>query len=127
LQAFGSTDSRQQLFALESDGNIKCYKYGTSPNLGASNVIVLRLAEMYLIRAEVYARNNDFDNAIADINALRGRAGAILLSAGNFSDIGQVLDAVMAEKRLEFAFENGSYWFDVSRLGKLTPFRTGKC
>ncbi len=123
LQAFEISDSRKQLFALESDGNIKCYKYGTSPNLAASNVIIVRLAEMYLIRAEVYARSNDFEKAIGDINTLRNRAGTSNLSATDFADAEQVLEAIMAEKRLEFAFENGSYWFDVARLGKLTEYR----
>lgn len=120
---FETSDSRSQLFSLGSDGNIKCLKYGTSPNLGSSNVILLRLAEMYLIRAEALARNNDFENAIADINILRDRAGVNPLVAVDFTGLEEVLDAILNEKRLEFAFENGSYWFDVARLGRLQEIR----
>jgi hypothetical protein len=121
--SFGNTDNRAALFSQGSDGNIKCLKYGTSPNLGSSNVIILRLAEMYLIRAEGYARNNEPGKAIDDINAVRDRAGATLLSEEDFSNTDDLLEAVMMEKRLEFAFENGSYWFDVARLGRLQELR----
>jgi len=120
---FSTADERRALFSEESDGTIRCLKYGTSPNLAASNVIIIRLAEMYLIRAEALARNNEFDSAIDDINVLRDRAGAQLLSADNYSSTDEVLDAILAEKRLEFAFENGNYWFDISRLGKLPEMR----
>ncbi|MGF1638425.1 MAG: RagB/SusD family nutrient uptake outer membrane protein [Cyclobacteriaceae bacterium] len=121
--AFENNDVRRQLFAPEANGNIKCLKYGTSPNLGTANVIILRLAEMFLIRAEAHARNNGIEDAIDDINRLRVRAGATPLSAADFTNSEQVIDAILAEKRLEFAFENGSYWFDIARLGKLMEIR----
>ena len=38
------------------------------------DVIMARLAETYLVRAECYARLGDFDKAKADINVIRARA-----------------------------------------------------
>lgn len=48
---------------------------GTDPNgSGAIDFPVFRLAETYLIRAEVYGRQGNFTAAIADLNVLRKRA-----------------------------------------------------
>lgn len=48
---------------------------GTDPNgSGAIDFPVFRLAETYLIRAEVLGRQGDYTGAIADLNVLRKRA-----------------------------------------------------
>ena len=48
---------------------------GTLPNNpGAIDVPLIRLAETYLIRAEVYGRQGNYASAIADLNVLRARA-----------------------------------------------------
>lgn len=48
---------------------------GTDPNgSGAIDFPVFRLAETYLIRAEVYGRQGNFTAAVADLNVLRKRA-----------------------------------------------------
>jgi len=48
---------------------------GTIPNNpGAIDVPLIRLAETYLIRAEVLGRKGDYTGAIADLNVLRKRA-----------------------------------------------------
>ncbi|NJN26790.1 MAG: RagB/SusD family nutrient uptake outer membrane protein [Cyclobacteriaceae bacterium] len=122
LARFGRTDSRSALFG-EIKGTMRCLKYGSNQDAGDANSIVIRLAEMYTIRAEAYAHDGDLDAAIDDLNILRARAGANLLIKDAFNSKDKVMDAILKEKQLEFAFENGNYWFDLGRMGKLTEIR----
>jgi hypothetical protein len=66
---------------------------------------ILRLSEMYLIRAEA---NQDVD----DINAIRNQRGLADANPANASEFQQVL---LDEIRAEFNFE-GHYFFDLARL-----------
>jgi starch-binding outer membrane protein, SusD/RagB family len=78
---------------------------------------VIRLAEMYLNRAEAYAKNGDTQLALDDINVIRTRAGLegdALYSLGNLQGETTVLGAVLQERRLELAYE-GHRSIDVSR------------
>jgi hypothetical protein len=82
---------------------------------GADNVIVLRLAEMYLIRAEANAQlGGDMGSIKSDINQIRNRAGLSNVNAPTYEAI---LLALEEERRLEFAFE-GHRWFDLIRTGR---------
>ena len=82
---------------------------------GADNFIVLRLAEMYLIRAEATARKNgDLQKIKDDLNLLRSRANLPGTSANSYQIL---LAAIEEERRLEFAFE-GHRWFDLVRTGR---------
>lgn len=81
---------------------------------GTDNVILLRLAEMYLIRAEARARQNNLSGAVADLNVVRKRAGIAEVALDNANAI---VDAVMQERRVELAHE-GHRWFDLRRIGK---------
>ena len=75
---------------------------------------VLRLAEQYLIRAEAHARQAKIPEAIADLNAVRARAG---VSATTATTAAQLLLAIENERRVEFAFE-ADRWFDLVRTGR---------
>ena len=74
-----------------------------------NNVIVLRLSEMYLIRAEASV-NGAGSTAQADLNAIRANRGASLLSSV------PTKNDVALERRLELNFE-GHFWFDLDRTG----------
>lgn len=82
---------------------------------GADNFIVLRLAEMYLIRAEAEARKNgDLQKIKDDLNTIRFRANLPGTTANSHQTL---LAAIEEERRLEFAFE-GHRWFDLVRTGR---------
>ncbi len=70
------------------------------PASGSSDGMILRITEMYLIRAEANLRNGTAigDSPLNDINLLRDRAG--------LADLPSVdLDAILNERRKEFCFE----------------------
>jgi hypothetical protein len=76
---------------------------------------ILRLSEMYLIRAEASAENQDPIQARSDLNTIRLRADAL---ATPIYPSGQALiDAIMLERRKELAFEGHTY-YDFIRKGK---------
>ncbi|MBF9238094.1 RagB/SusD family nutrient uptake outer membrane protein [Hymenobacter sp. BT683] len=75
---------------------------------------VLRLAEQYLIRAEARAQQGKLPEAIADLDAVRARAGVAATSATTADEL---LLAIENERRVEFAFE-AHRWFDLVRTGR---------
>lgn len=79
--------------------------------------IVLRLADMILIRAEVNARRGTpqaTEAALRDLNAIRERAGLPALSGLSGAAL---LDAILLERRRELALE-GHRFFDLRRTGR---------
>lgn len=82
---------------------------------GAENVIVLRLAEMYLIRAEANAKlTQNLSTVQSDINEIRDRAELGDTPATTFPTL---LQAIEQERWVEFAFE-GHRWFDLVRTNR---------
>jgi hypothetical protein len=72
----------------------------------------LRLAELYLIRAEARVHQNKLSEAVADLNVIRSRAGLSNTPAGTFDEI---LSAIYKERRIEFFTESGHRFFDLKR------------
>jgi starch-binding outer membrane protein, SusD/RagB family len=110
----GDTQRLNATIGLDSRGRrygLKYHRIATSDD----NVIVLRLAEMYLIRAEANARLGA-DPAVvrADVNVVRARAGLAPL-ATTITTQSALLNAILLERRLEFALE-GHRLFDLRRI-----------
>ena len=81
---------------------------------GTDNVVIIRLSEMYLIRAEARARQaGKLSDAIVDLNTIRNRAG---LASITLATADAAVTAILAERRFEFAHE-GLRWFDLRRTG----------
>lgn len=100
------------------------YKVRTGTTL-TEYYVVLRLAELYLVRAEARARQSKISLALADLNTIRTRAG---LANATISDQAAMLLAVEQERRLELFAEWGHRWFDLKRTGRanaLLAFKTG--
>ena len=84
-----------------------------SPTL--SSPIMFRLAEMYLNRAEAYAKKNDPVHALEDVDEIRKNRGLEgSLYSGVVPSGTNLLDVVLKERRMELAFE-GHRNFDVYR------------
>lgn len=84
-------------------------------NEGYNNFKVLRLGEMYLIRAEARALNGDDANAMDDLNELRA-ARITGYTDENLSG-NTLLNAISVERRKELFLE-GHRWFDIRRNGE---------
>jgi hypothetical protein len=89
-------------------GRLRSYKW----NSAGQNIPIIRLAEMLLIRAEANTRLNSRVGALPldDVNAVRGRAQATLLTTVSLADI-------LRERELELAFE-GFRLHDLRRTGR---------
>ena len=114
MDFYADGDVRGTLFQHEKDTESGKDVYWTSKYVGKglanpdySNVIVLRLSEMYLNRAEAAIKGNlsDYD-AVADINMVASNRGAVPSPA--------TVGGVMDERRKEFAWE-AHLWFDLGR------------
>jgi hypothetical protein len=93
------------------------YKY-KSATLNASvteYLMVLRLGEQYLIRAEARANENDISNGQSDLNVIRTRAG--LLPNNSANDKSSLLTAILHERQVELFTEWGHRWLDLKRSG----------
>lgn len=100
------------------NGYPKFYITKTSLQQGVPHLyspIILRLAEMYLNRAEAYAKLGNVNKAIEDINIIRTRAG--IPTYTNLPSTSTIVDIVLQERRAELAFEGHSK-FDIFRNGK---------
>lgn len=82
---------------------------------GTDPAYLIRVAELYLIRAEARTRLDQPEAALADINAARARAG---VAPATGSTQQALLLAIENERQLEFAFE-GDRWFNLVRTGRV--------
>lgn len=108
--------------AVYTAPSINCNKYsfqGGVINLGS--MIVFRATEMYMILAEIYAKQGNVSKTLEYINYVRKRAGIELFTETNWSSnaygMKNLLDLVLNEKRLEMIGENQRKW-DVYRNKK---------
>lgn len=103
-------DARYGLFKEDTflDGDYAPFRMNKYPSItGEDNTKVIRLSEVYLIRAEARARQNN-NAAQADVDIIRQRG---LPSAPAVTATGQALiDEVMLERRKELCFEGQRLW-----------------
>lgn len=115
LSLFTTTDVRSLLYPIEpTSGEARVFKFPDQQNQ-SDNIPVIRLSEMYLIKAEAHARQPGQETqAQAALDEIRLRGdNQVTLS----TETGQALiDKVMIERRKELAFE-GFRLFDLTRTG----------
>lgn len=112
-QSYQSNDLRKTCFFVSRPSGV--YGFKGSYGGGASLYGGLVTDELYLIRAESYARSKKTDLALADLNTLlRSR-----FKKGSFVNLKAtdetILDLVLMERRKEL-FARGLRWSDLRRL-----------
>lgn len=114
LILYEPADERQDLF-YSSGGSV----YNGKNDNVYGNVHTIRLAEMYLIRAEANFRLVTVVGAtpLSDLNRIRNRVALA-------SKLVITLDDILLERKLELAFE-GFNLSDIKRLGVTTGYFTG--
>lgn len=92
------------------------YKNRVATASPVEDQMIIRLGEMYLIRAEAAAHLNNLVQARSDINVIRKRAGLPDIKATEMTQT-SILAAVMQERRIELFCEWGNRFFDLKRTG----------
>lgn len=80
---------------------------------GSQSVIVLRLADVILLKAEALNNTNNTAAAIPLVNAIRARVNLPAITVTSQTDVAL---AILHERRLEFAGQ-GYRWSDLRRFG----------
>jgi hypothetical protein len=120
LNAFEAGDNRKGAWTgVNTVSNVAYYypaKYKVRMGTTVSeNYTVIRLAEIYLVRAEARVHTGDLQGAQADLDKVRARAG---LPGTTATDTAALLRAIEQERRIELVFEWGHRWFDLKRTGR---------
>lgn len=128
----------QELFDLLSDDDIRkvvivdpvsepdndLYIIGKYPINNDTQAIndfkAMRISEIYLIRAEAYAKNSQFTLAAADVEAVRlARSLSGSVDEVSYGGLQEAIIDIIAERRIELAFE-GHRYIDIKRVRSIT-------
>lgn len=121
INAFEINDQRKLSWLGVNTVNGENYYYPFKYKVRSGNTIteynmILRLAELYLIRAEARAQQNNIIDAQEDLNVIRTRAGLENITPNTQS---LLLSAIEHERQVEFFAEGGHRWFDLKRTGRI--------
>ena len=83
----------------------------------------MRLAEVYLIKAECQARLNQLVEAEETLNIIRNRAYSGSAPALTYSNQEELLDLIFDEYIKELCFESGTVWTATIRHGKVEELK----
>src|SRR5690606_8569612 len=113
-----------------STGTYKAIKYiiGFSADVDTRNIVLLRVADLYLLKAEAIMALEDSDDswneAMELVNIIWNRAGGetFEIPAAAYFDRSEysrddIMNLILEERKFELAYE-GYRWFDLVRTGK---------
>lgn len=119
LGIFEASDRRKthwlHTFTYQGNEYFYPFKYKSAEN--EQPIVLLRLAELLLNRAEANVHLNDIQSAVEDLNVIRYRSGLSLLDDNISED--SCLNVIAKERRAELFAETGHRWFDLKRTGKV--------
>ncbi len=113
IALYSASDRRADMSAYQDGDETILNKYVSKST--SDPIIISRLAEMYLISAECKGLAGGGLEILNSLRAVRG-LGAVSPAPKNEEEF---IDAILAERRLEFLGE-GFRWFDLVRTGRLT-------
>lgn len=88
-----------------------------SPDPSSNNIVLTRLADIILLKAEAHAHLNQPTEALELLNRIRRRAGIAILDKDAADNLyGDLVAAILHERSIELCFE-GHRWFDLVRSG----------
>jgi hypothetical protein len=118
LILYEDSDLRKQLFLTQSlpalvNGSLKNVSYFFTKKFQDNpGYIGIRMSELYLIRAEAALNTGALEQSKNDVNTIRARAKASLLTTTT-----NLREAIFTERRKELNFE-GHLFFDIARYKK---------
>lgn len=121
INSFEPGDVRLTAFAPTVDNSVPVLyslKFPAHKGNYFNNVPVIRISEVYLIRAEARARQNKNAEAQADLTTLRTNRGLAAVPATTTG--AALIDLVFQERRVELNLE-GHRFFDFKRRGLAIP------
>lgn len=115
---------------FNSSGNYTVTKFtiGFSSDVDTRNIVLLRLADLYLLKAEAIVHLGDTDDdrraAMDLVNQIRNRAGGVDFEIPESEYLDRDIfypeylkDFILEERKFELTYE-GQRWFDLVRNGK---------
>ncbi len=121
INSFAVPDKRKLSWTKSVTVSGKTYYYPNKYKIKQSTTIteysiVLRLAELFLIRSEARLQQGNIAGAQQDINIIRTRAGL-----PNFTGLttAALQDSLIKERRWELFSETGDRWIDLKRAGAI--------
>ncbi len=114
---FAATDLRKAAYiATVGTKRVVNKFYGSLAGARINDMKEMRIAEMYLIRAEAKAELNDLAGATADINLIRTNRITGYVNVADFATQAIAVTEVMNERFKELCFE-GFRFYDLKRKG----------
>lgn len=127
LNSFEAKDDRKKNWTnsitIGSDTLYYPYKYksATQDEPVTEYLMIFRLAEQYLIRAEARAQQGNLTGAKSDLDIVRSRA---LLTGTAATTKSTLLDAILHERQIELFTEWGHRWLDLKRTKRIDAVMT---
>lgn len=122
LSSFETGDKRSSQWVKSITVNGSTYNFPYKYKVNAQNspvseyLMILRLSEQYLIRAEAKIQQNKITEGLADLNVIRKRAGLLDVSG---SDISTLVKVIIHERQVELFTELGHRWLDLKRVNQV--------
>ncbi|TBW28627.1 RagB/SusD family nutrient uptake outer membrane protein [Gramella sp. KN1008] len=123
--SFEDDDLRKNLiYDISAEQPRKIWKFfgegfdDESPEPSSNNIVLIRLADIMLLKAEALNKLGETQKALELLNVIRKRAGLSELDeAEAIAMYGDVESAILHERLIELSFE-GHRWFDLVRTGR---------
>lgn len=117
--SYVTTDLRFATMGYSTYMSKKFFSDTEASSIMDNDLVLYRYADVVLLYAEALCMLNKFPESITELNRTRVRAGLTAYTTTQFTTQSALLDAILFERKLEFAGE-GKRWFDLVRTNTYT-------